>query len=453
MRLSILLLSLIMLTGCAAHRYAKKAAEFEEAGLYKDAAKFYYESVKRKGTNVETKLGLQKNGQLVLNDLLTEFDKDYQQNETEEAVYSYEAAKNYYDKLAAVNVDLMFPDRYHAYYEEVKGTFIADKYIEGSEHLNREEFDKAAEIFKEIVRISPNYKDARSKFTTAVYEPLYRKANDYFDEGKFRSAYYLFEKIEQETNGYRDAVKLKQEAREKGTIDILIPAIKIKSTVVRGANPVSLSAITNAISAQKNPFINIVDQSAFSNKKIVNKDGSYDLKALNLAGVEAVLQVQVNEVKKIEGKRKEKTERGYLKEVHVYKDKEGFERKKETFSKTTYKVYSKINSASVKLAYQMLSTASGSLMITDDLKNTRSDEIKYGRYQGDVKKLVPGYWKSKKQDSDEDVIHDNTYRIRELRKLMIASDKIKQVNALLESASKNVIAELAFAVNNYNPEK
>ncbi|ALO15511.1 hypothetical protein L21SP5_01871 [Salinivirga cyanobacteriivorans] len=451
MRLFLLSLTLVLLTGCAAHRYAKKAEKFDEAGLYKDAAEFYYESVKRKRTKVETKLGLQKNGQLVLNDLLTEFEKDYQQNETQEAVYSYEAAKNYHDKVAGVGVDLTFPDRYHAYYDEVKNTFIADKYIEASEHLDREEFDKAATIFKEIVRISPNYKDARRKLETAVYEPHYRKANNYFDEGQYRSAYYLFEQIAQETGGYKDATNLQQEAREKGTIDILIPALEISGTA-RRTNPVSLSEITNAIAEQQNPFINIVDKSAFSQNKIKNRDGSYNLKALNLAGVEAVLHVQINDVKKIEGKTHVKTERGYIKEVHVYKDDEGVERKKETFSKTTYKVYNKTNSASVRMSYKMLSTATASLMITDDLKDTRTDAVEFGRYQGDLKKLVPGYWKSRKYDSDEDVIHDNTYRIRQLRRLMNASDKITKVSYLLESAADNVVARLASAVDNYNPE-
>ncbi len=452
MRLLLLLLTALMLSGCAAHRYAKKAAEFEEAGLYKDAAELYYESVKRKRTKVEPKLGLQKNGQLVLNDLLTEFEKDYQQNETQNAVYSYEAAKNYHDKVAGVGVDLTFPDRYHAYYDEVKNTFIADKYIEASEHLNREEFDKAATIFKEIVRISPNYKEARSKLETAIYEPHYRKANEYLDMGKYRSAYALFDQIARETGGYRDASTLKQESREKGTIDILIPGLEVSGKAARGNNPISISEIINAISKQDNPFINIVDRSAFNIKKMKTADGSYDLKALNLSGIEAVLHIQVGDVKKIEGKTNVQTERGYIKEVHVYTDDEGVERKKETFSKTTYKVYSKTNSASLSLSYRMLSTATGSLMITDDLKDTRTDAVEFGRFNGNVNKLVPGYWKSLKYDSDEDVIHDNTYRIRQLRKLMGASDRITTVNSLLEAAAGNVVAGLASAVNNYNPE-
>ena len=50
---------LFMASGCASKRYTKKASKFEEAGLYKDAAKYYYEAVKRKDRNVQAKLNLQ----------------------------------------------------------------------------------------------------------------------------------------------------------------------------------------------------------------------------------------------------------------------------------------------------------------------------------------------------------------------------------------------------------
>lgn len=452
MRLLLFSIALVLLTGCAASRYAKKAEKFEEAGLYKDAAEFYYESVKRKRTKVETKLGLQKNGQLVLNDLLAEFDKDYQQNETQEAVYSYEEAKNYHDKVAGVGVDLTFPDRYHAYYDEVKNTFIADKYIEGAEQLNREEFDKAEAIFREIVRISPNYKDAKSKLEIAVYEPQYRGAIAYLDAEKYRSAYYIFDQILSKTSGYKDAANLKQEAREKGTIDILIAELGASGNVSRRNNPISTTHISNAISMHKNPFINILDNSAINKKQLKKGGNGYDLSALNLAGIDAVMHVQVNNISKQEGKTHVEEKRGYIKEVHKYEDEEGNVQKKETFKKTTYKVYSKTNSASVKVNYRMLSTADGSVMIADEVEARRTDAVEFGRFDGNVKKLVPGYWKSKKRKSPEDVIHDKPYRIMQLRRLMNASDQITTTNHLLKVAKENVVKSIGTAVNNYNPE-
>ena len=61
----LLILIVLFASSCASKRYAKKASEFEKAGLYEDAADFYYKSVQKNDKNVEAKLGLRKNGQKV----------------------------------------------------------------------------------------------------------------------------------------------------------------------------------------------------------------------------------------------------------------------------------------------------------------------------------------------------------------------------------------------------
>ena len=57
---------LVFLTGCASKKFTKRGEKFEQAGLYEDAAEYYYQAVKRKGTNLDAKVGLRKNGQLLL---------------------------------------------------------------------------------------------------------------------------------------------------------------------------------------------------------------------------------------------------------------------------------------------------------------------------------------------------------------------------------------------------
>ena len=56
MKKILLFLTLILLiAGCASKRNVKKAAKFEEAGLYQDAAEYYYVAVKKKASNVPKK--------------------------------------------------------------------------------------------------------------------------------------------------------------------------------------------------------------------------------------------------------------------------------------------------------------------------------------------------------------------------------------------------------------
>ena len=76
----LLFLSSLLLFGCASKRFGKKAKEFDSAGLYVDAARMYYESVLANGNNIESKLGLQRNGQLVLAEKLELFKTQYNNN-------------------------------------------------------------------------------------------------------------------------------------------------------------------------------------------------------------------------------------------------------------------------------------------------------------------------------------------------------------------------------------
>ena len=86
---------LLLVSGCASKRFTKQAAKFEQAGLYEDAAEYYYEAVKRKDSNVEAKLGLRKNGQITLENKLSAFMTAYNGADYQEAVYKYKDAESY----------------------------------------------------------------------------------------------------------------------------------------------------------------------------------------------------------------------------------------------------------------------------------------------------------------------------------------------------------------------
>lgn len=125
MKKILFILSVILLVaGCASKRYTKKAVKFEEAGLYEDAAEYYYQAVKKKDSNVDAKLGLRKTGQLTLDRKLSDFTFTYKQADYKKAVYNFLEAEKYYNKVKAVNVDLDFPDYHREYYEEAKGDYL-----------------------------------------------------------------------------------------------------------------------------------------------------------------------------------------------------------------------------------------------------------------------------------------------------------------------------------------
>jgi hypothetical protein len=447
----IFVLMLVLMAGCASKRYTKKATKFEEAGLYRDAAEYYYEAIKRKDSNVDAKLGLRKNGQLVLDNLLVNFDNAYRQSDYKQAVYTYLDAEKYYHKVRDVGVLLDFPEINRAYYNEAKEEYLETRYAEGMETLNREDFNSARFIFEEILSIDDNYKDADEKFITARYEPIYREGLQYLEMGLYRSAYYAFDEILAGAGQYKQVVSLKAEALNKGTITILVADFEYTRFNERAVVNAINSNVIGHLSSSENPFIKIVDPSSINTAIYENKE--INLEAANLAGIKAVLTCKILGMASIPGELKKTREKGYVKEVIKMQNDAGEEYEKVNYHKTEYYVYEIRNESRLDLSYKLISTDNVEILVTDAFYLSNYDEAHYAKYEGDQKKLIPGYWKYKDRDSQDDVINDNMSDIRKLKKLLDAKQSVKSTSVLINELVSEVSDKILEQIENYNPEE
>ncbi|NOQ24699.1 MAG: hypothetical protein GQ564_04985 [Bacteroidales bacterium] len=451
MKKIILLLSVILLiAGCASKRYTKKAYKFEEAGLYEDAAEYYYQAIKKKDSNVDAKLGLRKTGQMTLDRKLSDFTLAYKQSDYKKAVYNYLDAEKYNNKVKTVKVDLDFPEYHKEYYEEAKNDYLNTKYADGVDKLNREDFSAALTVFKEIKGIDFNYKDVKELYVTAKYEPMYRDANQYLETDLFRKSYYTFEAIIKGAGNYKQSMSLKDEAQEKGTISILVTNFSYTNSRYRETSGTVTSSLNGQLNELKNPFIKIIDASALNAS--IYKSGKINMQAANLAGIKAILNGSVTNVSSTTGKLIKKQKKGYLKEVTKTKDKEGKVIEKVKYYKTTYWEYSQTNKASFALNFKLISTTDNSVMVSDAINTSDSDKIHYATFSGDKKKLIPGNWKYKDRSSKEDIKKDNKSDINKLNKLLKADKKIKSGSSLLNGIMNKSVSEMSQKVNKFNPE-
>ncbi|HAN17550.1 MAG: hypothetical protein A2X13_03040 [Bacteroidetes bacterium GWC2_33_15] len=452
MKKILLFLSVILLiAGCASKRYTKKAAKFEEAGLYEDAAAYYYEAVRKKDSNVDAKLGLRKTGQQTLDKKLSEFNIAYKQADYKKAVYNYIDAENYFNKIKAVNVELNFPEYYKEYYEESKNDYLNKKYTDGVDKLNRDDFAAALLVFEEIKKIDGNYKDVKDLYITAKYEPFYREANTNLDNGLYRKAYYTFDNILKGTGGYKQANTLKEEALQKGTITILVTDFQYSNTYTRNTSQAVTSKVRSQLSTSENPFIKIIDVSAINAN--IYQDGRLNMQAANLSGIKAILTGNVSRVVENTGKLNKTEKRGYIKEVRKVKNDKGEDIDKVEYFKTTYYEYEAENYASVELNFKLISTENNEILVSDLVSLTNNDKMHYASFSGEKKTLVPGYWKYKDRKSPEDNVKDNQSDINRLKNLLNASKDIKSTTELLDEVIKQSVQRISDKVNKYNPEK
>jgi len=331
----LILFSLVLiLAACASKRYTKQASKFEDAGLYEDAASYYYEAVKRKDSNVDAKLGLRKNGQLALDQKLQDFMEAYKQGNYEQAVYNYLDAEEYHRKVKTVGVNLNFPEVNKTYYEEAKLDFLNKKYIDGLDKLNREEFNAARRIFEEIRKVDPNYKDVSQKYIIARYEPEYRQANQYLENEQYRKAFYKYLEILAGTGSYKQSVSLKDEALEKATITIMITDFVASSRSNKETAGIVTSKLRGLLSTSRIPFIKVIDPSTLD-AKIFN-NGNLDMQAANLAGIKSVLTGIVTKTSLSQSKLKKTIKKGYIKEVIKITNDDGTVVNKNIYHKTEY---------------------------------------------------------------------------------------------------------------------
>ncbi len=455
-KLIFLFVFLLLLTGCASKRYVKKALELEKSGLYSSAADQYYNSLSKNINNIDAQIGLQRTGQLVLDDYIDKFKSQYQNGTPKDAVYAFKNAEEYYKKLQKVGMNLIFPEEQSVYYQEMEDTYLSKLYQEGSKALSLEEFESSEPLFAEILTLNESYKDAKSKWVIAKYEPLYRIGNDLMASQMYRSSYLSFKKIVDEVGGYENSLDLMNQTLDKAKVTIQVPdvrynrdsyqtmALKLRSKMVNGINSLNdpLYEVVSASGKDKNAFAQ-----GYGNvlANITTHDANVNAKA--------VLQAKVINYNIYSSRLIKKEKRGYLKRTVEYEDAETHETKKKTvYDKVIYYEYEMERSVSVAVEYTMNRKDRDELAVSNVFDKQETDRICYATYEGDYKKLVPGYWKYDNKESSEDYINKNSAEVNDLRALMTERKTVLSINELEVSLMDRCVDLITADIKSYTPE-
>lgn len=451
-KILLLLIMILFVFGCASKRYAKKARELEKAGLYVEAAQMYYKSAKANKNNVNAKIGLRKNGQLALDKKITKFKTEYTNRNIRAAVYTFRDVLMYQRKIKNVGIDLDISTASMQYYQEVKSEYLQDLYAKGISDNENEDFPSALNVFKEIESFETNYKDVKEQMLIARYEPIYRRGYSALKEGKYRSAYYDFDRILKGTHGnYKEANVLKKEAQEKATI--VITAIPFQTSYFsRGQVNNFYNKLVVRVSNINSPFIVYKDYSLSANVSSSNISSVTNLKALRAMGIKAVLVGKIMNYREHNGRLVAKKKPAYLVRTRKVKDKAGKEITEKYYTKDIYIEYNRFNAAEMLVDYQLISTETGDVVSSDNFKREISDKVKYAEFKGPYKNLVPGYWKSMRVDSKEDRVYDDYSSKRKLQRLFKARRNIKSIYQISDDLQNDVASSIANKIKIYNPE-
>lgn len=420
-------------SGCTGSKsLAKKADQLEEAGLYSDAANYYYNSLMRNNNNVDARIGLTKTAQRVLNDKFDVFTRARAMDEHKKAVEAYLDADAYRQKVERLGVKLEAADYLATDYEETKLIYVRELYNKGNDLMADKKFDEANALFKEISKLSPDYKDIDQLKDVSRNEPIYVLGSTFFDNGAYRKAYYKFDEVYKINPAYKDVAVLRAECLDLGKYPVAIMPFENASNAQGVEKRVRAYVITDLTSLD-DPFLRIIErenmdvilaEQRLSLSGVVNE--STAARVGNLLGANVIITGNVISYSTKPGRMRQTKKDGYeAYQVKLYdkvNDKNYYETR---YKPVTYYEYYNRNEVSVSFQYKGISLETGEVLFSKIVDKNLNDEVYYAAYDGEITKLFPA--------SPQGVITSSRER-NQLTSLLRSNRSLKDTDQLANDA-------------------
>ena len=393
--LYIVVLCLGMMSCVTSKSYYKKGLKLDEVGMTEEAAEYYIQALSAKRTNVKAKIALKQTGQKALNDMLDKFNKMNMLEDHINAVYAFEDAQLFYERVELLGVKLEIPKHYNDRFDKSLVHYKDKLYNEGIAFYEAKNYDEATRKFEKIASYDPLYKDIEEYKSLAFSEPLYDKGITAFEREEWRKAFGYFDQIHRKNPDFRDVHELWENSLDYGTFPVAIVQFENGSSnnvISERIHSIALERITNI----DNPFIKVVDRE--------NMDQVIEEQTLGLSGVvDEATAAQVGKIlgakgmitgeiiayKEIPGKLRKKTFQAFEAYDEKITNEEGKESVITRYRPAKYQEYYNKNEVSISVQYKCTSLETGQIIFSKVYEETISDEIHYAVYGGKHRNLIP----------------------------------------------------------------
>lgn len=444
----------------ASKSLTKKGDKLAAAGIHQEALEFYIKALNHDRSRVEAQVGMRKSGKEVMNSYQSKFFKEYNSENYKQAVYTYMEMEKLQNRLNDYNADIEIPRHVKTDYEVAKSKFLELNFAKANELMSQENFADAEAIFNEIKSIEPNYKsdDLSKLLEISKVEPPYREGNSSLEAGKNRAAYYAFEKVVKINPNYKDAKFKMDEALRLAQYPIAI--LKFQNRNRRSGVAEQISAnMLNELIKNKGPFVKVIDRTHMD--KVLNEqylamngwvEGQGAVKTGALLGAKAILSGKVLNVKIESQNPTVHREKAYRKRRVKYTNAEGKTDYKYVYDKLYVNNYKGHNIVTVSFQYMLVSAETGEVLLSGIEEVVKKSEVDFISANGDYRNYYPGVWNVRFQDSPTDRRFTNRTQVRNFQSKFKANQKLTPVSSLKEAAVKDVGAKIANKIRDFNPE-
>lgn len=212
----IALLLLITFSCSVKNATLKKGAEMEKLGNFKQASELYLGVLYRKPNLPEIENALRRSAQLYISESAFSIANKNEKGDKEGVVNEYYNLNNFVNQVNAFTKNLDIDQQTKAIYNKNLDQYLVGQYDLGIKYLSEQKFREAEDVFKDISRFNPDYKDSQKQLSTAVNEPVYLKGVQLFGEKKYISAHEKWNEIYNREPNYKDVKnKLQQALNER----------------------------------------------------------------------------------------------------------------------------------------------------------------------------------------------------------------------------------------------
>ncbi len=397
----IILLIFNVLVACSgSKRVFKKAQELEKGGLHEEAAEMYLDALNRNNENVAAKIGLKRTGQVLLDNLLGNVFKGNNTQNHKLAINAFLDAQKFAEKVKTHNIKLSIPSHYEQYFSDSKEKYLSYMYNKGQDELTAENFDTANQSFDEIIRIEPSYKDVKTLKSSTINEPDYRRGQNYLQNKEYKLAYNTFDKVYQNEPTYKEVGRLREKARKEATLTISVLPIQLNHTFTNYDEEILekvQAGITQELLAAKSPFLEIVDREnmerILEEQKLGLSGAIKEGTAVRLGeilGVKAILVSKIVDIKVQKGSITKESKVGFNRYFEKTREQiSGLIVNVPRYRETSYNEYSGTKTVTFYMQYDLISTETGKILVSNLVTETRQDKVNYITYDGEKASLFP----------------------------------------------------------------
>lgn len=387
----IVCICLLVVWGCnPSNKLVKQGDIKREAGNHDDASTFYYNALLHKPGNQKARDGLIISAQQVLDSKFENFNKLVVANNIDEAMKAYRSAENFAKTSASVGVPLNWHNEYDEVYGDIRAEYISKLYDEALVLMNEKKYEAAEQNFERIATLDSSYRGITVLRLNTVLEPLYVHGVAELQQGKYKQAYQTFSKIVSQDEFYKDAKQLKEEANQKATTTVgVLPLYINPGQEVQ--TPLSMTDLVDERLRQKT-FAYVKLQSAASVKQTLDsrgwtviQDADKAVEAGKTLGLKYVLWVEVKRSTYAEVPLTTVQKNAYEAfSENILNPYTGTYSAITKFRKVTYDDTYEAHTATILVAFKLIATADGRVVLSDEKEFVQKDEAHQLVYSGNI---------------------------------------------------------------------